>query len=440
MQGLLKDSLFTFFIRIFVMAMSLGTSIILSRVLGPSLKGSYDIIFLVINAASLLVVSGIGSSNVFYGARSPNKIPQLYVNSFFAAFGFAIIGIFATESAIFIPAVKTYFQKNGVYNLWVRYLILFLPAILLKNYLTELIRATGDIHRYNYIFLWEKIVTLAATVLIVWVLGQGLEGALKVWVISLIITTITVVWMASRFAGKQLHFDFTQFRRCFSFGMRLHPGNVAQFLNYRADIFLVGLFLGPYEVGLYVTAAMLGEKLWEIPHAIRTVLLYQVAANGKSNSLNAMLQISRLIVVFLGVICIALALFAYPLVEFLFGYRFLPSAKALIFLMPGVWALGIGKIYTSYLTGIGMPEIGTFSAVISLVATIVLDILLIPRIGIVGAAAASSVSYILASVVILSIFKRETKVSLSEMTLLRLDDLSTFQLFWDRFRHRNLSR
>ena len=81
MRSLVKESMFTFFIRLLIMAIALSTNIILSRVLGPSAKGSFDLYILVLTIASLLVIPSIGASNVYYGARDPAKIPLLYTNS-----------------------------------------------------------------------------------------------------------------------------------------------------------------------------------------------------------------------------------------------------------------------------------------------------------------------------------------------------------------------
>jgi O-antigen/teichoic acid export membrane protein len=58
--------------------------------------------------------------------------------------------------------------------------------------------------------------------------------------------------------------------------------------------------------------------------------------------------------------------------------------------MPGVVALSISKILTSDLAGRGLLQYGAYSSAISLVATVVCDLLLIPKWGIAGAAVASN--------------------------------------------------
>lgn len=424
MPSLIKDSTITFITRGLVLIIAIVTSIIISRTLGPSLKGSYSIITSVMTVASLLVLFGLGSANVYYGARNPDELPTLTGNSFVAAFGLGLIGITVVELATFLPAFKGYLVENAVDVRWVRRLILFLPLLQLNAYLLAIVRAAGDIVRYNLIALWRMFTSLVGAVVFVWFLNQGLNGAINMWVISLIAVLTLTVWLTLRVAGGLPRIDWGLLHRNFAFGVRLHPGNIAQFLNYRLDVFLVGLFLTPAEVGFYVTAVTLAERLWEIPHAIRTVLLYQVAATSDANEVNATTaRVSRVVVILIGGMCLAVILVSYPLISLLYGTDYLPAAPSMIALMPGIWALSIGKLLAVHLVAIGRPEVGTFGAVISLVATLTLDFLLIPRLGIVGASIASSVAYSLAALVIATVFLRVTGLRLADIALLRREDV-----------------
>lgn len=420
---LIRDSAITLSARALVFLMGLAMSVVVSRVLGPTLKGSFSIILLIISVTSLLVMFGLGSANVYFGARDPDELPTLAGNSLVAAFALGLLGIAVVQLATLLPAFQGYLTENGVDVAWVRALILLLPLVQLNLYLVEIVRARGDIVRYNLVALWGTSVSLVAVVVLVWFLAQGVSGAVNAWVISLVAVSALTVWLALRAAGGPLRIGWDSLRRNFAFGVRLHPGNIAQFLNYRVDVFLVAFFLAPAQVGLYVTAAAIAERLWEIPHAIRTVLLYH-AATGDANAANAATgRVSRVVVVLIGAMCLLMAVTSYPLVLLLYGTAYLPAAPALIALMPGIWAMSLCKLLTVHLTARGRPEVGTFAAVISLGATLVLDVLLIPKIGIVGAALASSASYVLATFVVVAVFLDDTGLRFSEIAVIRREDL-----------------
>lgn len=62
-------------------------------------------------------------------------------------------------------------------------------------------------------------------------------------------------------------------------------------------------------------------------------------------------------------------------------------------LLPGVVLLGGAKVLTNEITGRGYPHYNSINAGLALVLTVVLDLVLIPRYGVLGAALASSIAY-----------------------------------------------
>jgi len=64
-------------------------------------------------------------------------------------------------------------------------------------------------------------------------------------------------------------------------------------------------------------------------------------------------------------------------------------------LLPGVVLLGSAKILTNDIAGRGYPHYNSITAGLSLVVTIILNFILIPMMGVVGAALASTLSYVL---------------------------------------------
>jgi O-antigen/teichoic acid export membrane protein len=428
MSNLVKDSVITLITRGLVFVMAMANSIIVSRVLGPAIKGSYGLITLTIGIASLLVTLGLGSANVYYGARNSDELPTLAGNSLLAGLGTGCIGVIIVELLSLTPSFQAYFLENNIDVRLIRAVILILPLMKLDGFFREIIRASGDILRYNFLALWGLFSSLLGNVVLVWGLNLGLRGAIIAWGGSTLSVTLLTLFIALKTVHYELRFDVKKLIRNLKFGVRLYPGNIAQFLNYRLDVFFVGFFLQPVEVGWYVTATALAEKLWEIPHAIRTVLLYQVAATEDQGSANqTTARVSRVIFLIIGCICLSLLVLRRPLIYFLYGEAYAPSATALVFLIPGIWGLSIGKLLAIHLAGQGKPEVGTFGALISLVSTVTFDVLLIPRLGINGAAAASSISYTLSSLVILGFFLKTTRLQLKDVFIVRRRDFKVMK-------------
>src|SRR5680860_722507 len=113
-------------------------------------------------------------------------------------------------------------------------------------------------------------------------------------------------------------------RPALRYGAKAHLGNLASFLNYRMDIFLVNLFVGPAGAGLYSIAVRLVEQLWMISRAVSTVLLPPLSAMMGDDAGRRRLTPMIARFVLWGTLLVAgmLAAVAAPLIEALFGAEF----------------------------------------------------------------------------------------------------------------------
>ena len=126
-----------------------------------------------------------------------------------------------------------------------------------------------------------------------------------------------------------------------------------------------------------------------------------------------------------------MAIVGFPLI-LLYGKRFIPAIGPLLALLPGIVILSVGKVLASDLSGRGKPQYGAVGAVASLVVTVILDFLLIPRMGITGAGVASSLSYAVNTLVLLFYYVRLSGNSASSVLLIRQQDLIVYRDLWER--------
>lgn len=399
-------------------AFYLGTSVLVARLIGPTLTGAYTLFLLSLEISVLIVLFGLGAANVFHGAKDRTLLPSLLGNSIVASAVFGLISVLLTRILVSMSSLKQYYADNVIDVDLLSQFIYLIPLLLLQRYLIEIVRAAGDILAYNLLNLWRAIAGFLMLVALVVLYDKSLETALGAWTLATIVTLIPTLFYAFQAACWRVSFDLSLLWNCLRFGARLHLGNVAQFMNYKLDIFLVGYFLGPFQVGIYSIATALAERVWEIPHAIRTGLLYRISSQSEAHiAAQITSQVTRTIAVLMAAVCMLLSLMSYPVVLVLYGDRFVSVVLPLILLMPGVWALSIGKILSVHLSGVGKPELATYGALLSLVATIGLDILLIPSMGTAGAAVASSIAYAISTAFYLVCFLYLTGSSISSVLI-----------------------
>jgi len=256
----------------------------------------------------------------------------------------------------------------------------------------------------------------------------GARGAAAARVLALVVTlgilTRTLLSMRAS-VGSALRPDLRVLRRALSYGWREHFGNIAMFLSYRVDMFFVAAFAGGKAVGLYSIAVMMAEAFFYLPNAVAVVLFPRLVGRGRNEGAQDAARSARVVAAIVGLGILVSIPLAAPAVGIAFSSAFLPSIPAFYWLLPGVFALSISKVLARYFTGsLGRPLLNARAQVIALAINLPLNLLLIPRYGIAGAAAASSAAYVAHAAVTLILFRRYSGVRPQEALFLRGEDVA----------------
>jgi O-antigen/teichoic acid export membrane protein len=94
------------------------------------------------------------------------------------------------------------------------------------------------------------------------------------------------------------------------------------------------------------------------------------------------------------VAAIPVALLTSPVMRLLYGAQFGPAVLPARVLLAGMLLAGASGVASAYLYGRGSPGLNSIVLGIGLVVTVVLDLLLIPAHGALGAAIASTAAYL----------------------------------------------
>lgn len=218
-------------------------------------------------------------------------------------------------------------------------------------------------------------------------------------------------------------------------GLRGQFGNVATYFNYRLDVFIVNYFLNPTQVGLYALGVLISEGLWQIPQAVSLVLFPRTARTIGDEATRFTCLIVQQVFVISCIFGIAIVVASPVLVPLIFGARFAASVAVIWWIMPGTIALSVGKVAAADLAGRGKTGYSAVFAFITLAVTVTLDLILIPRFGIRGAALASSAAYFTDAVLLVIALKHELKVPWKAFFLPSLAEFAPYHHAWLRFRH-----
>jgi O-antigen/teichoic acid export membrane protein len=96
---------------------------------------------------------------------------------------------------------------------------------------------------------------------------------------------------------------------------------------------------------------------------------------------------------------------ATVLIPALYGPEFKGAISPAHIILVGLALEGVAAVITAFLYGIGRPGLNSWGMAAGLAVTVVLDVLLIPPFGAIGAATASAVAYATSALALVAFFR-----------------------------------
>ncbi|WP_169542635.1 flippase [Sphingomonas baiyangensis] len=157
----------------------------------------------------------------------------------------------------------------------------------------------------------------------------------------------------------------------------------------RVDQLVIAAYRDDAAVGIYAAAIRLPELWYFLPTAVMTAAVpFFTRSYAQSAAVyeRAILRVMRPLVWLSIVVALALSLFASPIVTLLYGERYAGAAAVLaVYAWAGVFGT-LGQTTNAWLINAGLMRHGLYQALAGLVVSIALNLLLVPRMGVVGAA------------------------------------------------------
>jgi O-antigen/teichoic acid export membrane protein len=181
------------------------------------------------------------------------------------------------------------------------------------------------------------------------------------------------------------------------YGARGQLGNLLMLVNLRLDFVILGVLAGPAVVGIYAVASKFSE-LMRLPATALNYVLYPRFARQDAASADA--EVRRLLpraVAGTAAMTPFLAVAAVFTLPVLYGSVFSSAVLPSCILLAGLAVEGAAAVSSAYLCGRGRPGANSWGMGAGAVVTVVFDLALIPRFGVIGAAVASSLAYLVAT-------------------------------------------
>lgn len=420
--NLFTGSAFTLATQVATYGLAGVTGIILARALGAEGRGVYGLAVTI--AMMYAAVAELGMSKAGVYLMGQGRYTRQQVASGNLAWALAL-GLPWLAGALLLGLLKPDLISDDFGMGHLAVIAVGGPLLLLLVLTQDLIIATGSVLGYNLVDFAQPLLRAVFIVGGIVALGAGVVGVLAGWLLGVALATALALWLLARRVRLRPAFRAELLREQLSFGIRGSLGFILQAANQRLDVFLVAAFVGSAALGQYTVAYGTAELLWQIPLALGVVFFPKAASLAPdANAETAAVTCRRALFVTLAASLVLLAL-GRPLIVLLYGSEFAPAVTAFYILVPSASLYTVYKVLSNALAARGMPEAGLYGGLVSAPLTVVLGLVLIPSLGIAGAALTSVAAYGANAAVVLACFLRVTGKPLHEVLLVRWADVSS---------------
>lgn len=182
------------------------------------------------------------------------------------------------------------------------------------------------------------------------------------------------------------------------FSSMAYLGNVATFLNYKLDFWVVDEYYGKSQLGIYSLAAQLSQLLWILPSAVSSVLYSYASKCSEEEAVRYNLRLKQIAFYATFAIGIIGLLLAYFFIPVLYGREFSPAFNLMMIFMIGTIPFSIPIVNASLFAARGNFKVSFVISVIILLISSTAYFIFIPLCGLTGGALASALAYLLAAV------------------------------------------
>lgn len=405
-------------VRVCISAIGVLSGIILARWLGSGAVGIISSINVMVLLAITLGNFGLPSSITFVVAR--NNLSARRVLTTAIAFGL-IIGTLLSLLIVAIVWLRPTLMGEVPFDLVV-IACAALPFQMVSYLCLAVYLGLERIRPYNLLDLTMQAMTLIGAASMIVVLGKGVREVVAFSAVANILVAALIVILSYRATAASNGSD-PVFREMLRYGSRFFVALAAGIMILRGDLLIVNYFRTPEEAGVYAVATQASIFLHMIPNVISTIL-FPRSAGARDESGELTCRVTRHSVLLLFLLCLAAAPCAF-LLPVLYGRAFTDLPMLFLILLPGVLLLGVETIQVQHFTGLGLPPRIPVYWVITLVFTVALDLIFVPRYGVLAAAAVSTASYVLIFLLVAHLFRIRTGRSYREAFVIRRDELGS---------------
>ena len=387
------------------LAFSTGATIVLARCLGSEGLGKYGAIYAYLALFAWMAAFGFEPILVREISREKENASSLLrtamVMSCFLAVGTIAIAVLVAPFAGYPGALRNLVLLAGL-----EYVLtpLRLPSVIFQVNLQQWYGATINAVRQGIWFIIVVVLWFVGAPLIYVVAGRVLSAAVE----------SALLWAYSRrFLKASGRFLREESKEMFSHAFPIAFASLLAMIYLRIDQVMLHRMVSDSELGQYVAAVRVSELFESLPAALMFAVapIYAVSASDPERFRSYTDRTFRYLMILAAALCIVMTVGAYPIVRILFGHQFAAAAPLLAVLIWSEIAVFFSAVVVNILVAQNQQRFLIIPTLVGAVVNITLNLMWIRRYGATGAAYATLVSYSVAWIAVLFLFRQTRPVA-----------------------------
>lgn len=394
--------------RVITILFTFTVGIFLARYLGPNDFGVYNYLISIITLLSPLTALGLNAvvvRDLVDAQREDHDDTNVILGTSCVLRFFG--GLFACASLLFVDIYFNISQNNTLWLVLLASANIFSCFQVVDFWLQSKVNSKYSAILRLSIFITSSLVKLISIIFF----SCGLKTILIIQTFEVLASGVLYVPLYKYLKGKIFNWSYNKnkAKTLMSKSWWLILSGVAEVLYLKIDQIMFGMINGYSTVATYAVAARLSEAWYFFPTIITASffpLLILAKKESEEKYKHTLLDLSRKLFFCALIISIFITIIAHTAINILYGEAYAESATILII---HIWAslfVFMRAVLSKWLVIENMLPFSLVTHISGAIVNIILNLILIPKMGGIGSAIATVISYSISSYFSLFIFKR----------------------------------
>lgn len=403
----------------------LAVGIVLARFLSPEDRGLYAV---ATSFAGLAVIFGQLGWNMasIVRLRRASIDPAVVASNGTVLMLTVGLAIFAAL-ALFQPLVSRELLDDAPPIIFFL-AIATIPVRLLTTSFAAIARGIGRFGINNVFRFLGGFLPLPCFILVLVVYDGGLAQVFAIALAIQVFLALGEMVAVLRHTGIAWRVDRSEIRESLRFGSKSYAMSLAGHVHQRVDIFMIAYLLAdPAQVAFYAIAFGLVRRLRFVPESIAVAAFPELSSLSPSAAASFVCKLSRQATVGIVPVLVVAAVVGVLAIVPVYGSPYQASVAPFLVLLGSFPGLAVWATVARFYIATDRQKVTIGVQVAGIVTNVVLNLLLIPQIGILGAAVGSLVAHTLEGVLLTTAFVRHTGRSFRELFLFTRADIDPYR-------------